>query len=263
VYWRIHSVFLLTVLCAPAQEPSKIPFSCSVDDLAVAGMSCSDEYPCPVYLELSSVSAAGNKLYLAGNLHGPSATLFSVLLESDDSGAVWKEPVARIPGAALDQVQFLDAIHGWAAGETQVPLARDPFILITSDGGASWRQKAIAEEGGVGAVQRFWFDTAEHGEVIIDAGRTAGGGRYVLYESRTGGDSWSVVSHTAQMPRLRRAPTVEDVDYRLGTDSRTHAFTLEKYDGEKWNRLASFLVQIASCGSPPPQPQPVPESDAK
>jgi hypothetical protein len=63
------------------------------------------------------------------------------------------------------------------------------------------------------------------------------------------------------MPRLRRAPTVEDVDYRLGTDSRTHSFTVEKRDGEKWNRLASFLVQVANCGSP--MPQPVPEDNAK
>ena len=261
VYWRIHSVFVGVVFCAAAQEPVKVPFSCAVEDLAVAGMSCSDEDPCPVYLELSGVAATGKKISLAGNLHGPSATLFSVLLASDDGGANWKEPAARIAGAALDQVQFPDATHGWAAGETQVPLARDPFFLITSDGGASWREKLIAEEGGVGAVQRFWFDTAEHGEVIIDAGRTAEGGRYSLYESRNGGDSWNVESHAAQMPRLRRAPAIEDVEYRIGTDSRSHAFTLEKREGEKWTRLASFAIQVASCGSP--HAIPTPENDVK
>jgi hypothetical protein len=261
VYWRIHSVFLLMVLCAPAQEPTKVPFSCSVEDLAAAGMSCSDQYPCPIYLELSGISGLGKTLALAGNLHGPSATLYSVLLLSDDGGATWKEPAAQIAGAALDQVQLFDAQRGWAAGETQVPLARDPFFLITSDGGISWRQRPIAEEGGVGAVQRFWFDTADHGEVIIDAGRMAQGGRYVLYESHNGGETWSVESHTAQIPRLRRAATVEDVDYRLGTDSRTHAVTIEKREGEKWNRIASFLIQVANCGTPAPPP--VPEDDVK
>jgi hypothetical protein len=259
MYWRIQTVFLLVVLCAQAQE--KVPFSCVAEDLAAAGMSCSDEYPCPVYLELSGISGSAKKLALVGNLHGASATLYSVLLLSDDGGTTWKEPAAkepaaRISGAALDQVQFLDATRGWAAGETQVPLARDPFFLITSDGGASWRPKPITEDGGAGAIQRFWFDTAEHGEVIIDAGRTAQGGRYVLYETRTGAENWNVVSHTTQIPRLRRAPAVEDVDYRIGTDTRSHAFTIEKRDGEKWNRIASFLIQVANCGTPAPPPVP-------
>jgi hypothetical protein len=251
VHLRILSLFLLMVVCAPAQE--KVPFSCTEDDQAAAGMSCSDQYPCPIYLELSGVSGSGKKLALAGNLHGPSATLYSVLLLSDDGGTTWKEPAARISGAALDQVQLFDAQHGFAAGEMQVPLARDPFFLITSDGGASWQRKPLTEDGGVGAIQKFWFDTTEHGEVIIDAGRTK-----ALYESHTGADNWNVVSHTAQIPRLRRAPAVEDVDYRIGTDTRSHAFTIEKRDGEKWNRIASFLIQVANCGTPGPPP-PVPD----
>jgi hypothetical protein len=248
-------------------DPMKVGFVCENEDLAAAGMTCSDDSPCPVYLELSSVSAAGKKLSLAGNLHGPASTLYSVLMASDDDGATWKEPAGRIPGAALDQVQLFDATHGWAAGETQVPLARDPFFLITSDGGASWRQQALAEDadaGGVGAVQRFWFDSTDHGEVIVDAGRTASGGRYALYESRTGGASWTIVSKTLQMPRLRRAASVENVDYRLGSDSKTHAYVVEKREGERWTKLASFLVQVASCGSrhlPPPPPEV--ESDEK
>jgi hypothetical protein len=36
------------VFCAAAQEPVKVPFSCAVEDLAVADVSCSDEDPCPV-----------------------------------------------------------------------------------------------------------------------------------------------------------------------------------------------------------------------
>ncbi len=113
----------------------------------------------------------------------------------------------------------------------------------------------------MGAIQKFWFDTAEHGEVIIDAGRSAQGGRYELSESHTGAENWNVVSHTTQIPRLRRAPAVEDVDYRIGTDSKTHSFTIEKREGEKWNRIASFLIQVANCGTAAPPP--VPEDDAK
>jgi len=94
-----------------------------------------------VYLELSGVSSAGKKLALAGNLHGPAATLYSVLLTSDDGGSNWRESAARLPGAALEQVQLADSLHAWAAGETQVPLPRDPFVLLTADGGISWRRK--------------------------------------------------------------------------------------------------------------------------
>lgn len=241
----------------------KMKFACAEEDLAAAGMSCADNDLCPVYLELSSVSASGRKLSLAGNLHGASATLYSVLLASDDSGVTWREAAARLPGAALDQVQLLDALHGWAAGETQVPLARDPFFLITSDGGASWRQKPLSEDGGPGAVQRFWFDSADHGELVVDGGRTEPGGRYLLYESRTGGENWTIRSKTAQMPRLSRAPSVDDVDYRIGTDSKTRAYVVEKRQGESWNRVASFLVQVASCGSPPVVPVPEPAAPSE
>ena len=230
--------------------PMKVSFTCAEEDLAAAGMACSDEDPCPVYLELSGVSGIGRNLLLAGNLHGPSATISSILLSSDDNGGSWKEPTPRIAGAALDEAQLLDPIHGWAAGETQNPLARDPFFLITRDAGLTWNRKPISEEETPGAVQKFWFDSADDGELIVDGGRTAQGNRYVLYESHNSGNSWGVVSKTAQLPRLRPTPTLEEVDYRIGTDTRSHAYAIEKREGEKWNRIALFLVQIASCGTP-------------
>lgn len=235
----------------------KVAFPCDEEILSTAGMSCSDDDPCVVYLELSGVFAIGKKLSLAGNLHGPSATLSSVLLVSEDNGANWKEPADRIPGAALEQVQLVEPLHSWAAGEMQVPLARDPFFLITSDGGLSWRRKAITEEGGAGAVQKFWFDSVEHGEVIVDGGRTAQNGRYALYETHNGGDNWNLAGETAQPPGMRRAPSAEDINYRISIDGRSHAYLVEKREGEKWSPLASFLVQVASCGSPhiaPPEP---------
>jgi len=229
----------------------KVPFDCGQEELTAAGMLCSDDDPCPVYLELSGISAAGKNLALAGNLHGRSATISSLLLMSDDNGITWKEPAARISGAALEQVQLIDPLHGWAAGETQMPLARDPFFLITSDGGASWRREPVTEEGTAGAVQRFWFDSREHAELIVESGRT-----YSLYESNNGGDSWNIVSNTAQVPRLRRVPVAADMgDYRIVTDSRNHTFSVEKRDGEKWMPIATFPVQVANCGSsPPPTP---------
>ena len=177
-----------------------------------------------------------------------------MLLSSDDGGADWKEAAARVPGAALDQVQLLDAQHGWAAGEIQVPLARDPFFLVTSDAGRYLEEKTLSDDGGPGDVQRFWFDSPDHGELIVDAGRSAEGGRYQMYESRTGGENWNILSKTAQLPRLRRAPAVDEVNYRIGTDSESKTYVIERRDGEKWMRVSSFLVQVANCGAPPPPP---------
>jgi len=237
--------------------PIRLSFDCAHEDLAAAGMACSDDNRCAIYLELSGVSSSGKKLVLVGNLHGSASTLYSVLLSSDDGGATWKEAASRVGGAALDQVQLLDATHGWAGGEIQVPLPRDPFFLTTSDG-ASWTRKPISEDGGPGDMLKFWFDSSDQGELIVDQGRSGEGGRYAFYETRTAGDTWNIVSKTTQMPRLRRAPAVQNVDYRIGNDTKLPAYVVEKRDGEKWARLAAFLVNVASCGSPPPPPRPPP-----
>ena len=214
-------------------------------------MSCSDESPCPVYLELTGISAAGKKWLLAGNLHGPVSTLSSILLASEDNGATWREPTPRIPGAALEETQWLDPIHGWAAGEIQVPLARDPFILVTGDAGNSWLRSPVTEEETPGSVQDFWFESPDRGELVIDAGRSARNNRYVLYESSNGGKSWNTVSKSAQVPKVRRTPAAANADYRIATDDRTHAWVIESREGEKWNPIASFSIQVATCGSPP------------
>ncbi len=234
----------------------KAAFNCADEDLAASGLACADDDPCPVYLELSSVSASGRRLAVAGNLHGSSVTLYSILLLSDDGGTTWKEPAARIPGAALEQVQLLDSTHAWAAGELQVPLPRDPFVLSTRDGGNSWHQTELTEEGGTGAVLRFSFDTPDHGELILDSGR-ASSARYSTWESRTAGDSWNATGKTAQVPATRRGAPAMNNEYRLGTDSASRSYVIERRNGtgDSWSRIASFLVQVAGCGTrhlPPP-----------
>jgi hypothetical protein len=256
---RILIAFVAATLYGQsAGEPLKLPFACSEKDFAAAGMTCADDSPCPIYLELSSVSATGKKLLVTGNLHGPSATLASVLLLSDDDGATWKEGASRIPGSALDQSQWVDAEHGWAGGEEQVPLSRDPFFLITSDGGAAWRRQPVDDDGLPGELMRFWFDTPDHGELIVDGGRSAEGGRYQMYESRTGGNSWTIVSKTSDVPHLRRIPGLMDLNYRLGTNNRTNSWVVEKRNGEDWSPIASFLIEVANCGAPAPAPTPAP-----
>jgi hypothetical protein len=253
-------------------DPMHLAYACAEEDLQWAGMSCTEDDPCPIYLELSSIAPNGRKIVIAGNLHSTSATLSSILLMSDDAGATWKEPAARIRGSALDQIQFYNLQAGWAAGETQYPLPRDPYFLITTDGGSSWRQALIGEEGSAGAIQRFWFDSATHGELIVDAGRASAGGRYHSYESQTGGGNWTLTGKSDQLPRLRQAPPAgENPDWRLRTTRDGKSYDIEQRAGNKWTAVASFLINFADCKAKvnelkepeppadvPPVPAPIP-----
>ncbi len=254
---RSVGLLLLAFLTASAQEvsvlvnngePMRVSYGCVEEDLQFAGMSCNEEEPCPVYLELSIVASNERKILVAGNLHSTSATLSSILLQSDDSGATWKEAAARIRGSAIEELQFFDAEHAWAAGETQYPLSRDPFVLLTADGGASWREKPVGEEGTPGSVQRFRFDSIQHGELVVDGGKSAGGGRYLSYESETGGDSWTLRSAAGALPGLRRAPEANDgPDWRIRPSKDGKAYQIEKRQTQTWSPVASFLTEVARC----------------
>jgi hypothetical protein len=261
---RSVGLLFLVFLTASAQEvsvlvnngdPMRIAYGCVEEDLQFAGMSCNEEEPCPVYLELTAVVSNGRKILAAGNLHSTSATLGSILLQSDDSGATWKEPAARIRGSAIEELQLFDAEHAWAAGETQYPLPRDPFVLLTTDGGTSWREKPVGEEGASGSVQRFRFDSAQHGDLLVDAGKSAAGGRYLSYESDTGGDNWMLRSAAGALPAPRRAPeAIDGPDWRIRPSKDGKAYQIEKRQTQTWSPVASFLTEVARCHIGPGQP---------
>jgi hypothetical protein len=251
--------FLISLLSA--QTPWQVPYKCSESELDFAGAICSPSEPCAIYVELSAMTRVGNRWFAVGNLHTDSATLNSLLMMSDDAGGTWKEPYDRERGKAVDQIQFLDAQHGWAAGETQNPLPRDPFVLVTTDAGVSWHEYAIGEEGGAGSIVRFHFDSTNHGQLIVDAGRTAAGGRYQLYETETGGTSWTVKSKTEQLPRQAVPDPIEDLRVQPAKDGKT--LSLEMRVGANWQPSSSVTIEAARCSFEPgqlkaPEPEPVP-----
>ncbi|HWE53454.1 MAG TPA: hypothetical protein VG273_26915 [Bryobacteraceae bacterium] len=234
---------------AQGMDPVHLPFQCRDEELQRAGMDCSEDNPCPVYLELNAVSRDGHKLFAAGNLHSRSATLDSVLLTSLDEGVTWKEAADRIPGAALDLIQFYDLQHGWASGETQDPLPRDPFILVTGSGGDTWHRSPVSEAGSPGTILSFRFDSASHGELVVDAGITASSGRYHSYESETGGDSWTIRGTATKLPDSREPAENRDLRIRASKDGKL--WQIEQRDtqgsGDRWTAAASFLIEVASC----------------
>jgi hypothetical protein len=229
-------------------KPMTVPFQCTPDDIREAGLDCSERDPCPIYLELAAVESTNIRIFAAGNIHTASATLYSVLLGSDDNGHTWTEPFERVRGAALDRIQFSGADTGWISGELVYPLPRDPFLLQTTDGGKSWRQHAVFTESRLGSLQQFWFEDPKHGSLIIDHGPGAEGDRYELYESQDGGDSWTIKQTSVKLPTLRRA-IAPNSDWRVRADAGSKSFHLEHREGNRWVSLGAFSVNLGVCKS--------------
>jgi photosystem II stability/assembly factor-like uncharacterized protein len=230
-------------------KPMVLPFQCTADDVGSAGFSCSEESPCPVYLELSASAATGNKFYVAGNIHSDAVTLYSVLLGSDDAGHSWREIHQRIRLAGLDHLQFLDQETGWAAGQQLFPLPQDPFVLLTTDGGKTWRQQAVFGENAeyhFGSIQEMYFASRTAGSLIVD--RSSGGdpGPFALYESPDGGESWTIQEQSNKPLHVKGAPPA-DSDWRLRVDPAVKAFLLERRQGQRWTSHAAFAVNLGFC----------------
>lgn len=258
-----HAVAAEESVLKYAGEALKLPYACAETELQSVGLLCTEDEPCSIMLEITSVATLGRKIFLAGNLHATSGTITSTLLSSEDGGATWKEPAKRIPMSGLNQMQFYDLDHGWVSGESQYPLPHDPFFLLTSDGGATWRTRALTEDGGPGVIARYWFDSAKHGEMVLDAGKSSPSGRYIAYESETGGESWMIRSTSDQMPRTARAASAGESEFvRVQADAKGKAYNIQKRNGDKWETVAAFSFEVASCRIKAPEFKDEPLSDA-
>ncbi len=240
--------------------PIRVPVECSQDDLRALGLTCPAARPCPVYLELDSIDSTGSGLFIAGNLHAEDATLSSILLASDDGGATWREPAARVRGAGLDLIQFLDSETGWAGGESLGAIPRDPFLLLTHDGGKTWESRPVFAESRTGAIDFFHFDSKEHGRLWIGRPLSGeAGSRYETYESQDGGQTWTL-GDSGDKPFPKGSRPAPSGDYRLHADRATRAYRVERHAPAGWRPVASFLVRAGECREPelPPAPEPEP-----
>ena len=232
-------------------KPMLLPFRCTEDDIQWAGMSCSADEPCPVYLELAAVESGvppgPGRIFAAGNIHASDVTLYSVLLASEDAGHTWREAYERIRGASLDHIQFFDAELGWISGQALSPLPQDPFLLLTSDGGKKWRQRVIFSESRVGSIQQFQIGAKDSGSLIIDRGPGAEGGRYELYESPDAGETWTIRETSDRPFQLKPSPAALPSEWRARADGPTQSFHLERRQGERWVPVAAFAVKLGAC----------------
>ena len=163
----------------------------------------------------------------------------------------WTESHKRIPGAVLDAIQFFDFETGWINGHILQTTPKDAFFLLTTDGGKTWRRRDVTGESRTGAVDQFWFDSRQHGLATIDRVRAAEGFRYELWESQTGGESWSVRQVDAQ-PIAFTKPPRESI-LRIRTDAKAQVHRLERRDGAKWVPVAAFQIAAGECRPPAPE----------
>ncbi len=255
----LRGILILTCAVAFAQEqpptapspplenlgkPMVVPFRCTEDDIQWAGLTCSETDPCPVYLEISAIESVGSRIFAAGNIHSAAVTLYSALLASDDAGRTWREPYERIRGAGLDHIQFADPENGWVSGQILSPLLQDPFLLLTADGGKTWRRQPVFSDTRMGSIQQFFSASKSDGSLVFDAGPGSESGRYQLYQSQDGGTTWSIKEESDKPPQLRRAATP---DWRIRADAATGAFHIERRAEGRWTSAAAFAVKIGAC----------------
>ena len=225
-------------------KPLAVPFNCSSEELPASGSNCSEEEPCPIFLELNGVEAAGNRIFLAGDIHTANATVQSILLTSEDAGKTWTEPHPRLRFTALDQIQFVDFETGWISGANTLGAPRDPFLLVTTDGGKTWHVRPVYEDSRSGVIEKFWFDSRSNGVMLLAARYE---NRYELYETMTGGESWSLRRSSTDPIPFPRSKTAPVNAWRLRPDASTRSFAVERSQGERWQRVAGFLVETTKC----------------
>ncbi len=239
-------ILLLNTIDAAASD-YKLPFACKEDDLLFAGMSCSERDPCPIYIDLGSAASAGTQVFIAGSIHSAQTTLFSLLLVSDDSGATWREPIERVRGEELGQLQFISSEIGWVSGQRVVPLPGDPFLAITRDRGKTWVRKTLLPEGSAGFIPEFRFISAQDGKLIIDRGVNHGDeSRYQLFETLNGGENW-MVKESSSVPIKNPPVAAQDPAWRVRAETGGKLIVLEHLTAEKWTAEARFVIQIAEC----------------
>lgn len=252
-------LLLALAVSLSAAEPFRPSYQCTEEDLQFAGMTCSEAEPCPVYLEISHVYPLGRKLFASGNIHSTQVTLFSILLASDDGGATWREGVERTRGAELDRIQFTNFDTGWITGQRVTPLPGDPFLLLTTDGGKSWRKQEIFPEGSTGSIQKIWFQSPRAGTLVIDRGASDGEQmRYSRYETMTGGTSW-MIRESAEKPLDLPAAnnSTEEENWRARGDTAAKRLVIERKSDSGWTPISQLALELAQCkGELTPLPPP-------
>ena len=91
----------------PAADPSALEnsgkpmapkFQCTEEDIQSFGLGCTEDEPCPIYLELSAFETVGNQIFAVGNIHS-AASIAARISPKSPEAAISSTP-KRKPRAA-------------------------------------------------------------------------------------------------------------------------------------------------------------------
>ena len=230
-------------------SPLVVPLDCAYDHFSRAGIVCSDATPCDLFLELTAVESAGENAFVIGNIHTSAATISTILLASADGGRNWREPIPRYSGAGFDLIQFVDPAHGWIGGqEGDYDRSTKPLLLASTNGGSRWERYPISQdEDALGAVLEFFFDTPDHGQLIVDL-LVSEGDPYELYETLNGGRSWIIRQIASQKPRLTNRSVADNpVQWQIIENVTDGLYELQLKEQGEWVLKSKFAVGVGSC----------------
>ncbi|MCL4403048.1 MAG: hypothetical protein M1436_10385, partial [Acidobacteria bacterium] len=162
-----------------------------------------------------------------------------------------------------DHIQFVDFETGWVSGQLLFPLPQDPFLLLTGDGGKTWRHRPVFGESRTGSIQQFWFTSRKSGSMVVDRGQSGESSRYERYESPNGGETWMIRETSDRPMQLKRAQAANS-GWRIRPDAPSRSFCIERQQADRWHPIASFAVPIDVCKSPETKTEPpaAPETEA-
>ena len=234
-----------------AGKPVVVPLDCAYAYFEQAGIVCSNNTPCELFLELAAVEAAGEHIFVVGNVHTVSATIASIMLLSEDAGKTWYEPVNRHAGGVLEHIQFMDKNHGWAVGQQRaLNSSFKPLLLSTYNAGKRWQHYPVSRnDDHTGTILDLYFDTEEHGLMIVNRGISATD-PFELYESMNGGRSWLIRQITNYKPRLRNRPAgLPDSNWRILADLDTTNYRIEQHRENGWSTRSRFATNLGACNT--------------
>jgi photosystem II stability/assembly factor-like uncharacterized protein len=139
--------------------------------------------------------------------YGPQYGGGALLLRSRDGGRTWEMAEEFDPDVAggLNRLSFPDADHGWAAGQTR---SNTPALLATSDGGETWRPRAVPAD--VREIHDVFFVDETHGWITAALGELSSAMTGILSTS-DGGATWGTQWSAAKTPVT--ALTFVDADH--------------------------------------------------
>ena len=121
-------------------------------------------------------ATAGTRAARGGPSSAPSSSSANCTT-TGAPGSAGRAPAGGGAAPSLQAVQFVDASHGWAAGNGR--------ILATSDGGRSWTR----QYAGPAALYQVDFTDTAHGWAV---------GKNALLRTTDGGATWTAVGGPAQ-----------------------------------------------------------------